>query len=130
VCCRQRLTAPWHEIGSTHLSELPATVDVGLFATSPVTYQDSLGGVPTQATAAFDDISLNGHTVTNGWQSLGIGTSDYYPKLAAGSSQLPRDAVVLTGSGDIAPAVNVTALGGNTRSRLAHCDRDGSPTRR
>jgi hypothetical protein len=106
----------WHEIGSTHLSGLPATVDVGLFATSPVTYQDSLGGVPTQATATFDDISLNAHPVTNGWQSLSIGASDYYPKLAASSSQLSHDAVVLTGSGDIAPAVNLTALGGNTAS--------------
>ena len=106
----------WHEIGSTHLSELPATVDVGLFATSPVTYQDSLGGVPTQATATFDDISLNGHTVSNSWQSRSIGTSDYYPKLGLGSSQLSHDAVVLNGSGDIAPAVNLTALGGNTAS--------------
>ena len=104
----------WHEIGSTQLSGLPATVDIGLFATSPVTYQDSLGGVPTQATATFDDISLNGHTVTNGWHSLSIGTSDYYPKLAASSSQRSHDAVVLTGSGDIAPAVNLTALGGNS----------------
>jgi ABC-type transport system involved in multi-copper enzyme maturation permease subunit len=104
----------WHEIASTRLSGLPATVDVGLFATSPVTYQDSLGGVPTQATATFDDISLNGHTVTNRWQSRSIGASDYYPKLATNSSQLSRDSVVLTGSGDIAPAVNLTALGGNT----------------
>jgi hypothetical protein len=106
----------WHEIGATRLSGLPASVDVGLFASSPVTYQDSLGGVPTQATATFDDISLNGHAVSNGWQSPSIGTSDYYPKLAAGSSQLSHDAVVLRGSGDIAPAVNLTALGGNTAS--------------
>jgi hypothetical protein len=104
----------WHEIGSTHLSGVAATVDLGLFATSPVTYQDSLGGVPTQATATFDDITLNGHTVTNGWQSRSIGASDYYPKLAASSSLRSHDAVVLTGSGDIAPAVNLTALGGNT----------------
>ncbi|HEY1518128.1 MAG TPA: hypothetical protein VGF91_17000, partial [Solirubrobacteraceae bacterium] len=106
----------WHEIGATRLSGLPASLDVGLFATSPVTYQDSLGGVPTQATATFDDIRLNGHTVTNGWQSLSIGASDYYPKLAANSSRLSHDAVVLTGSGDIAPAVNLTALGGSTAS--------------
>jgi ABC-type transport system involved in multi-copper enzyme maturation permease subunit len=106
----------WHEIGSTHLAGLPATVDVGLFATSPVTYQGSLGGVPTQATATFDDVGLNAHTVTTGWQNLSIGASDYYPKLAASSSQLSHDAVVLTGSGDIAPAVNLTALGGNTAS--------------
>ena len=104
----------WHEVGSTHLSGLPATVDVGLFATSPATYQDSLGGVPTQATATFDDISLKAHTVTNGWRSLSIGTSDYYPKLGPGSAQLSHDGAVLTGSGDIAPAVNLPTLGGNT----------------
>jgi hypothetical protein len=106
----------WHEISSTHLAGLPRTADVGLFATSPVTYQDSLGGVPTQATTTFTGISLNGHTLTNGWQSRSIGASDYYPKLVASSSQLSHDAVVLTGSGDIAPAVNLTALGGNTAS--------------
>jgi ABC-type transport system involved in multi-copper enzyme maturation permease subunit len=106
----------WHEIGSTHLSGLSATVDVGLFATSPVTYQDSLGGVPTQVTATFDDISLNGHTGTNGWHIRSIGASDYYPKLVSNSSQFSHDAVVLTGSGDIAPAVNLTALGGNSAS--------------
>ncbi len=110
----------WHQIGSTHMAGLPATVDVGLFTTSPVTYQDSLGGVPTRATAHFDEISLVGRTVTNAWQTRSIGTSDYYPKLAAASSQLSQDAVVLSrsvvlsGSGDIAPAVNLTALGGNT----------------
>ena len=106
----------WHEIGRTHLSELPATVDVGLFATSPVTYQGSLGGVPTRATATFDDISLDSHSVTSGWQSRSVGASDYYPKLGSDSSQRSHDAVALTGSGDIAPAVNLTALGGNTAS--------------
>jgi hypothetical protein len=110
----------WHEIGVARLSGLSASVDLGLFATSPVTYQDSLGGVPTQAAATFDHITLDGHAVANGWQSRSIGTSDYYPKLAADSAQDSRDAVVLsrsvvlTGSGDIAPAVNLTALGGNT----------------
>lgn len=110
----------WQKIGATRLSGLPASVDVGLFATSPVAYQDSLGGVPTQATATFDHITLDGHALTNGWQSRNIGTSDYYPKLAANSAQGSHDAivlsrsVVLSGSGDIAPAVNLTALGGNT----------------
>ena len=106
----------WHKIGSARLSGSRATVDVGLFATSPVTYRDSLDGVPTQAGARFDHITLDGHPVTNGWQSRSIGTGDYYPKLAAGSSQFSHDAAVLTGSGDIAPAVNLPTLGGNTAS--------------
>jgi len=106
----------WREIGTARLAGLPGTVDVGLFATSPVTYQNSSGGVPTQATAAFDDVTLNGHTKRNGWQTRSVGTSDYYPKLGSGSLRRAGVGVVLSGSGDIAPAVNLAVLGGNTAS--------------
>ena len=99
---------------------LPATVDVGLFVTSPVAYQGSSDGVPTQATATFDHITLNGHTDAHGWQASSIGTpNDFYPTL--GSRQRPAlwRSVVLSGSGDIAPAVNLAVLGGNTASEHA-----------
>ena len=107
----------WHEIGSTHLDGLPATVKVGLFVTSPLDYQDSLGGVPTQATAHFAHVAVDDHAVTGGWQSRSIGTDDYYPKLGSGSSQLSSQSVVISGSGDIAPAVNISALGGNSAAK-------------
>lgn len=102
----------WHELGSARLAGLPGTVDVGLF----VTYQGSGGGVPTRATATFDHLAINGHTGADGWQGRSVGASDYYPKLGSGSVRRSGAAVVLSGTGDIAPAVNLSALGGNTAS--------------
>lgn len=109
--------ATWHEIGDAHLAGLPATVKVGLFVTSPLDYQDALGGVPTQATAHFAHLTLDGHPVTGGWQSRSIGTDDYYPKLGTGSSQVTGQSAVVSGSGDIALAVNISALGGNSAAK-------------
>jgi len=43
----------WHPVGSAQLAGLPATVYVGLFATSPTTS----AGSATQATASFDHIA-------------------------------------------------------------------------
>jgi ABC-type transport system involved in multi-copper enzyme maturation permease subunit len=108
--------AIWHKLGTAHLSGLPGTVDLGLFVTSPVSYQDSSGGVPTQATAAFDHVTLSGTTEPSGWQTRSVGTSDYYPKLGSGRLRRYGVAVMLSGSGDIAPAVNLAVLGGNTAS--------------
>ena len=104
----------WHEIGTGRLAGLASTVDVGLFVTSPVAYQGSSEGVPTQATATFDHITLNGHTEAHGWQTRSVGPNDYYPKLGSGSMRRSGAAVVLSGSGDIATAVNLAVLGGNT----------------
>jgi ABC-type transport system involved in multi-copper enzyme maturation permease subunit len=106
----------WHQIGTARLAGVAGTVDVGLFVTSPVTYQDSSSGVPTQATAAFDHVTLNGTTEPGGWQTRSVGADDYYPKLGSGSLRRTGGAVVLSGSGDIAPAVNLAVLGGNTAS--------------
>ena len=107
----------WRQIGIAHLAGLPPTVTIGLFVTSPVSFQSSSLGVPTQATAAFDDITLEGNAVSNNWQGRSIGTSsqDYYPTLAAGSYHRSGNALVLSGSGDIALAVNPLA-GGDTAS--------------
>jgi len=100
----------WTQIGTAHLAGLPATVIVGLFVTSPVSFQGSSSGAPTQATATFDHITLNGHAVSNDWQSHSIGTGpqDFYPTLGSGNT------FVLSGSGDIAPAVGLA--GGDTAS--------------
>ena len=106
----------WHEIGTSRLAGLRGTVAVGLFVTSPVAYQGSSNGVPTQATATFDNITLNGHTQGYGWQTRSVGNADYYPKLGSGGVRRSGAAVVLSGSGDIAPAVNLAVLGGNTAS--------------
>jgi ABC-type transport system involved in multi-copper enzyme maturation permease subunit len=110
----------WTQIGTSHLAGLTPTVTIGLFVTSPVSFQGSSSGVPTQATAAFDDITLDGHAVSNDWQSrsIGTGSQDYYPTLAAGSYHRSGNALVLSGSGDIAPAVNPLAGGGAASSSL------------
>ena len=97
---------------------LPSTVDVGLFVTSPVAYQGSSSGVPTQATATFDHITLNGPTEAHGWQSPQCRPATPTTRsLEAAASRRSGAAVVLSGSGDIAPAVNLAVLGGNTAIR-------------
>jgi ABC-type transport system involved in multi-copper enzyme maturation permease subunit len=105
----------WREIGTARLTGLPTTVSIGLFVTSPVSYQASGSGAATQATATFHQVSLAGQA-TGPWQSHSIGTTqeDYYPTLGNGSSRRTGTTAVLTGSGDIAPAVALA--GGNTAS--------------
>ncbi|MGH2852101.1 MAG: hypothetical protein ACRDLP_15985 [Solirubrobacteraceae bacterium] len=106
----------WRRIGSAHLSDLPNRVDVGLFATSPVTY----GGSATQTTANFDHVAVDpGATVSTapgGWlgHSIGTGPDDFYATLGTGSDQRSADSFAVTGSGDIAPAVALA--GGDTAS--------------
>ena len=99
----------WHEIGTAHLAGLPATVTIGLFVTSPESFQRSSGGASTQATATFDHITLNGHAISNDWQyrSIGTGPRDYYPTLTPGGHHRAGNTLVLRGSGDIAPAVGL-----------------------
>ena len=96
----------WHEIGSTALSGLPSTVDIGLFVTSPVTYALSSQGNTTQATARFDHVSLQGRTTTTSWQHASVGGgNNFYPTLGSGSARHIGGSFVITGTGDIAPGV-------------------------
>jgi ABC-type transport system involved in multi-copper enzyme maturation permease subunit len=106
----------WREIGAAHLAGLPATVDAGLVVTSPVSFQGSSGGAPTQATSTFDDLTVNGHAVSNDWQARSVGTSshDFYPTLGVGTYRRSGASLVISGSGDIAPAVGLA--GGDTAS--------------
>jgi ABC-type transport system involved in multi-copper enzyme maturation permease subunit len=108
----------WTRIGSATLAGMPKTVDAGLFATSPVTYQ----GSATDATAHFDHVAVGpkadgpGNADPGAWQShsLGTGPQDSYTTLGSGSSQQSGDSFAVTGSGDIAPAVALA--GGDTAS--------------
>ena len=106
----------WTQIGTTHLSGLPATVDIGLFVTSPVSFQGSTGAAPTRATATFDQISIEGARASKAWyvQSIGTGPQDFYPTLGPGSSHRSGGSFVLSGSGDIAPGVDEGLLGADT----------------
>ena len=110
--------AHWHSVGSAQLAGLPKTVQAGLVATSPTTD----AGSATQATASFDHIVIgsgpNGaaHAAPGAWHgaSIGSGPRDYYTTLGSSGYRQARDAILVTGSGDISPAV--ASAGGDTAS--------------
>jgi ABC-type transport system involved in multi-copper enzyme maturation permease subunit len=97
--------ASWHRIGSTQLSGLPRAVLVGLFVTSPNTF----AGQATRATAGFDHVALRGVSSqrAGAWRatSIGIGPRDFYTALGRGGERRAGDSFLVTGTGDIAPAV-------------------------
>ncbi|MFZ0041769.1 MAG: hypothetical protein WAK93_10715 [Solirubrobacteraceae bacterium] len=108
----------WRQVGSAHLAGLPITVYVGLFATSPTTSE----GLATDATASFDHIAIDPSTnsaaqaAPRRWHgaSIGTGPRDYYTTLGNGGERQAGNSIVVTGSGDIAPAV--ASAGGDTAS--------------
>jgi hypothetical protein len=106
--------AHWHRIGETTLGRLPRTVDVGLFVTSPVTFN----GSATRATARFDRVTLGAKNVESGWRGQGVGLSagDFYNVLGNGDYHRVGHTFVVSGSGDIAAAV--TASGDTAASIL------------
>jgi ABC-type transport system involved in multi-copper enzyme maturation permease subunit len=107
----------WQKIATARLPGLRANVNIGLFVTSPVTYQNTSTGSATRATATFDHLSLTGTSASGAWtaRSIGMNPHNYYPILGAGSAQRAGTSVTIAGSGDIAPAV-ATLAGGNTDS--------------
>ncbi|HLI02391.1 MAG TPA: hypothetical protein VKV06_16505, partial [Acidimicrobiales bacterium] len=113
----------WTPVGVAHLSRLPRTVDIGLFVTSPVIFPGSSQGTATQATATFDRVALTGDGRgggTGGWRQLSVGASraDFYPTLSAGRSRPSRAGLVVTGSGDIGPAIDPIAGGATISSSI------------
>jgi hypothetical protein len=95
----------WTEIGTTQLTGLPSTVHIGLFATSPVQYHQD-DGKATYATATFDHVTVQGGQSPDIWQGRSIGTGGAeYPTLAPGEYHRSGGAFIVSGSGDIAPAI-------------------------
>jgi len=104
----------WTRVGTVQLPGLPATVQVGLFATSPnyTVTQDSFGGgtsnsEPTQAVGAFDHVGLTG-AVSGSWTGTtigGEGPAGLPSRRGSGSPPYTRSGgtFTVTGSGDIAP---------------------------
>jgi len=107
----------WTEVGSADLSGLPATVQVGLFVTSPLMFQGDTG-YPTLATATFGHLRVDGGAASSSWlgQAVGTGRTAFYPTLASGSYHHSGRSVVLSGSGDIGPAVVQGLMGTHTAS--------------
>ena len=110
----------WKEVGAATLTGLPATVQIGLFATSPA-YQSLsqfFGGTtgqigPSLATGTFDHVRLHGQRVTGDGKVGGTWSGDNVGNQGAfgpqtGQVETFRQAgrrITVTGSGDIAPQV-------------------------
>jgi ABC-type transport system involved in multi-copper enzyme maturation permease subunit len=105
--------AHWSQVGSADLSGLPSTVQVGLFATSPVFghLTESFGGGtgnfgPTLATGVFDHVSVSGRQPSGSWTGDAIGgPGGFGPGNGSEGFQHAGGTFSVTGSGDIAPVV-------------------------
>jgi ABC-type transport system involved in multi-copper enzyme maturation permease subunit len=108
----------WTRVGTATLTGLPATVQAGLFTTSPVASvtthsfggSSSQGG-PSQATGAFDHLSVTGGAPTSGWIGTSIGGGPRSPGDGAGGFHQAAGRYAVTGSGDIAPVVGADGAG-------------------
>jgi ABC-type transport system involved in multi-copper enzyme maturation permease subunit len=106
----------WSRVGVVRLADLPSTAQIGLFATSPPANdvdQQLFGldatGEPSQATAVFDRLDLEGTRPEGTWHGEQVGGD---PVLASLGGFDELDGIVtVSGSGDIAPAVGGQALG-------------------
>ncbi len=119
----------WTQVGTVQLAGLPATVQVGLFATSPTYFvtNQSFGGSNgqggnSQATGVFDDLTVSGTPVGGKWADtpvggggpIGSGPAPGAPVSAGSPGSGPSGngppgfseaggTYTVTGSGDIAP---------------------------
>jgi len=101
--------AQWTEVGSAHLAGLPATVQIGLFVTSPCDLTVSEGACRfTQVTADFDQVSLQGD-VPGTWSRKevgdGPGMTDWERYHRSNGLVESGGTFTVTGTGDIAPLV-------------------------
>jgi hypothetical protein len=95
----------WTRVGVVRLAGLPATVQAGLFATSPqytVFAGPSAQGGPSQDTAVFDHISLRGGRPDGAWAGYNVGG---LPAVGQDGFQQAGGHISITGEGDIAPDV-------------------------
>jgi ABC-type transport system involved in multi-copper enzyme maturation permease subunit len=107
----------WTKIGTVTLPGLAATVQAGLLATSPEytapTNQQLTGGsssgAPTDATAVFDRISLQGGWPGGSWAGTSVNGGPHSISYPVGTTARYRQAggtFTVTGSGDIAPGAS------------------------
>lgn len=106
----------WSRVDAIRLPNLPSTVQVGLFVTSPPAndvdqqlFRLEATGQPSQATAVFDHLDLEGTRPEGTWNGEQVGDD---PVLASLGDHHELDGTfTISGSGDIAPAVGGQALG-------------------
>jgi regulation of enolase protein 1 (concanavalin A-like superfamily) len=109
--------ARWTDVGTVRLDDLPSTVEIGMFATSPQHAEivsESIGAIgasttPSRVTATFDQV-----TPADGWTDTVIGAASGPGALELSGYERDGDRFTLTGSGDIAPAVAGAAGLGTT----------------
>ncbi|GAA0372827.1 hypothetical protein GCM10009530_23850 [Microbispora corallina] len=106
----------WRTVGTVKLAGLPATAQVGLFATSPgdlTLRRVGLGGAVeevrfTQATGVFDHVAVDGATA-GGWRSEAVGEMNHtdWERYHNASGAVEKDGVVtVSGAGDIGPSAD------------------------
>ena len=107
----------WATVGTVELSGLPATVQVGMFATSPTftVSSTSFGGGtnnsgPTQATGTFDDVTVSGTPAGGRWTDTAVGGAGGPGGQGPGAPvtagfSAAKGTYTVTGSGDIAPVI-------------------------
>lgn len=98
----------WTDVGSTRLTGLPATAEVGLFVTSPqysVEFHEGLlngsEGGPSRATAAFEQLTPGAGWSGTAWHTDWIGGRPDWSDLP--DPEQNGTAFQLTGSGDVGP---------------------------
>lgn len=103
----------WHTVAAVRLDGLPATAQIGLFATSPgdLTLRPTgLGGALeqvrfTQAAGVFDNVTVQGGTAGD-WRSEPVGEMNRtdWEKYHNAAGAIEKDGVVtVSGTGDIGP---------------------------
>ena len=105
----------WTQVSTVQLTGLPATVQVGMLATSPnyTLTQNSFGGTtdnggPAQATGVFDHVSMPGAAPGGTWTGTAVGGGGPVGQTRAQAQGQPgfghsHGTFTVTGSGDIAP---------------------------
>jgi ABC-type transport system involved in multi-copper enzyme maturation permease subunit len=111
----------WNLVGTAQLGGLPATVQAGMFATSPVCTVNTPGAIgssnqsgPSQATAVLDDVSLHGSWPAHAWTGDNVGRGPAAPGTGFGYFHQSGSVFTVSGSGDIAPLVAGPSAAGPT----------------
>ncbi|HEU5002293.1 MAG TPA: ABC transporter permease subunit [Actinomycetota bacterium] len=109
----------WTTIGAATLPGLPATVQAGIFTTSPmldISTQHLVvttgSEAATQATAVFDSVSLDGGQPAGTWTGDDVGEDPRAGPSGLNSYEQGAGTFTLTGAGDIAPAPDAAGTRG------------------
>ncbi|MBT2481119.1 ABC transporter permease subunit [Streptomyces sp. ISL-94] len=110
--------AGWSRVGAADLSGLPATVQAGLFVTTPQAKDETAVGTgfsPAVATGTFGRPDLRGDWSGGSWTGTPVGddagTSGSYTNTTKGGFTESGSTLSVTGAGDIAPVVGGPAMG-------------------